>query len=148
MHLSSIRFRGAASRKTIAIVVLVAVIVVSMVYNLIQLFSSSTPPRVVSLEFQCIQCKAQFAATNQDIQNQGIDRPTLKQHTDRTFDQPHCPQCGAKHAGVAMMICPNCEKPFLPAPVNVRRLPEGTPPLDPTCPHCNTNLRKWREEHR
>jgi len=102
---------------------------------------------------QCAACEAEFRMTAEDFNAMGqIDRSL-----GVASRLPHCPQCNAKHAGLAMVACLKCRKLFVPyglkVGIEVARsesgdLPPGTKNV---CPHCQTDQdeyssKRWKKK--
>lgn len=127
---------------------LILVIAGSLAFIASQFFGGPpTPPRVVELGFKCIKCANEFTMTNEAFQQRTVDMEYIRLHKGTSNDMADCPKCGEKHSALQMYRCPNCQKFFLPAAVNIRTAPPGYVPPDPVCPYCGTNMYQWHREH-
>ncbi len=110
-----------------------------------QLADRRTSPGEFTMGYVCSSCDQQFKMTNVEVSNQEYDAKSLEKHRDRSMDQPHCPHCGQKHAGLLMKECPKCGEFFLTERRNIRTNPDAPIP-PPICPKCNTDYNKWHME--
>jgi len=136
---TAVRHRGAASKQMVMTVALVVFIAGCMIFIAKQLFTGEgNHEQVRNLGFHCQDCDHEFVITNIQLREQAPDNAVLEQDRTRSIDQPHCPQCGKKHAGMPMFECLKCGHFFMTVKVNLRTNPDAVIP-PPVCPKCGTN---------
>lgn len=99
-----------------------------------------------TLEYQCEQCKHEFTVPTAELPDGGPDAefpPRLD-----------CPSCAKKACCFYMVQCPNpeCEKFYLLQTQAAERAMRAGRNVNPeavrdVCPHCQTDLAKWRQDH-